>query len=160
MHALIRALTYHVYLKHDHLWLAELCKRKGCGVIDRPYVCAWVLWEEKKRHTSDRCQNSQQGVVIGGIQRLWRVKGKRTRRRVKKRKKGDIGKGREITWQLEKTAWRFDSLTTSCIGTPSAEFLIFSWFLKFMKTIQNSSFARAGIEHCLIIWLKCCMTNN
>lgn len=45
-----------------------------------------VSWQRKKERTSDRCQNSQRGVVIGGVQGPTEVTELRMRRTLKARK--------------------------------------------------------------------------
>lgn len=51
-------------------WSAQQRKEWLIGCLHAHRAC-----ERNEGHTSDRCQNSQRDVVIGGAQRLWRLRG-------------------------------------------------------------------------------------
>ena len=72
---------HHVSIKTTHLQLADVCPKKGAAewLIGRP--CAPRFGERIERHTSDRCQNSQEGAMMKNERREDERESKRGKRR-------------------------------------------------------------------------------
>lgn len=74
--------------------------------------------ESQEEHTSDRCQNSQRDVVIGGALRLWRLRGNKMRAAGDGEKTGGRGKARKPNWRRGMTVkfWFSDRFMGNRLG--------------------------------------------
>lgn len=132
MHTVIYDLT-HCTLIICAIWLAELYRRRGgaawlIGCPRVPRSC-----ERKERYKSDRCQNSQQGAVMEALKNETQEDGEKSERDNMEGR----GKGREITWLLEKTPFKFrffDTFTNMTVGNIGRSSLLL--LLKFIKPLK------------------------
>lgn len=108
-HPVIKTAPKHTLNKKEMHFRAHTCmtrvKLPAIGWVQQGK--AWLIGrlrthrtcESKEEHTSDRCQNSQWGVVIGGAQRLWRLRGNKMRAIGDGEKTGGRGKARKSNWR-------------------------------------------------------------
>lgn len=108
--------------------MAELRARRSHGVIDRPSLCAHVLREKRGAYIREVSK------LTAGCGGRWRSGGKKESEEKKGGKVWDRGKGKEITWRLERTAWGVDSLTPS----RAWQLLNFSSLLKLLEFIRRN----------------------
>lgn len=95
-------------------WLSSAGEGGAEWLIGRP--CAPRSCERRERYKSDRCQNSQQGAVIEALKNETHEDGEES----EKDNMEGRGKGKEITWLLERTPfkfWFFDTFMNMTVGT-------------------------------------------
>lgn len=112
-HPVIKTAQKHTLNKKEMHFRAHTCmtRVKLPAIVWAQRGKAWLIGrlrthrtcESKEEHTSDRCQNSQWGVVIGGAQRLWRLRGNMMKAIGDGEKTGGRGKARKSNWRREIT---------------------------------------------------------